>query len=101
MKLRYWIYGAAGVIALANMIASVPAVAMSTLPGLKALGGEVLAVTTVARRPHHRSEARNLNRAGSTNKYGSDDAVADPHDSSDPPFGSARWWEDRCCSGGR
>jgi hypothetical protein len=95
MKLRPSISGLFGVVVFATMSVCASAAAISTMTGL--VVSDDLAITKVAQRHYYAARARNRNRGGSRNHNanGSDDPpVSDwyPHDSTQLPFGSARWW---------
>jgi hypothetical protein len=97
MKVRYWINGA--VVALSMMIGSTSSAPVSTMTGLAR--SDTLPVTKVAERQHHSSRVHN-SRLGFHGWHSSFGAAVDdppaprsdwyPHDSTQLPFGSARWW---------
>ena len=79
MKLRPGIGALFCVIVLSAISASASAAPISTISGLAR--NEAVAITKIAQHHHHASHARN--RGGSRNQKRD----------SDPPFGSAGWWD--------
>jgi hypothetical protein len=105
MKLRPWISGLFAVVAFTTMSACASAAPISTINRIAR--SDDLAITEVAQRRYYAAQARNRNRQPRNHNSDNPRPNSDwyPHDSTQLPCGSARWWQQieeeksgsRCC----